>query len=199
MFKIYTSSIIIFFKNARKTLFSNLFNTIITLLIILFISVACLNTFEWLIFKANWTVVISNLPLYAFGSFPPDEQWRPATWIISLLLLSVFTLWGPEWKWLRKYLLIIWVGTIPLGLYLLYGGLGLSPVMSRQWGGLTLTILLTVYSSLLSLPIGIVLALCRQSSLPMVKKPSSIFIDVMRAIPLISVLFFVQDVLQEQP
>ncbi len=79
MFKIYTSSIIIFFKNARKTLFSNLFNTIITLLIILFISVACLNTFEWLIFKANWTVVISNLPLYAFGSFPPDEQWRLAT------------------------------------------------------------------------------------------------------------------------
>ena len=149
MFKIYTSSIIIFFKNARKTLFSNLFNTIITLLIILFISVACLNTFEWLIFKANWTVVISNLPLYAFGSFPPDEQWRPATWIISLLLLSVFTLWGPEWKWLRKYLLIIWVGTIPLGLYLLYGGLGLSPIMSRQWGGLTLT---TVSYTHLTLP-----------------------------------------------
>ena len=92
MFGIYTSSLIIFFKNARKTLFSNLFNTIITLLIILFISVACFNTFEWLMFKANWKVVISNLPLYAFGSFPANEQWRPATWIISLLSLSIFTL-----------------------------------------------------------------------------------------------------------
>ena len=192
MFRIYTNSLIIFFKNARKTLFSNLFNTIITLLIILFISVACFNTFEWLIFKANWKVVISNLPLYAFGSFPSNEQWRPATWIISLLSLSIFTLYGPEWKWLRKNLLIVWVGTIPLGLYLLYGGLGLSPIMSRQWGGLTLTILLTVCSSLLSLPIGIVLALCRHSSLPIIQKLSSIFIDVMRAIPLIAVLFFGQ-------
>ena len=79
-----------------------------------------------------------------------------------------------------------------MGLYLLYGGLGLSPIMSRQWGGLTLTILLTVCSSLLSLPIGIVLGLCRHSSLPIIQKLSSIFIDVMRAIPLIAVLFFGQ-------
>ena len=192
MFKININSKIIFFKNLRNTLFSNVKNTIITLLILLLLSVACLNSFEWLIFKANWKVVISNLPLYAYGSFPPDEQWRPATWIISLLLLSVFTLWGPEWKWLRKNLLIVWVGTIPLGLYLLYGGLGLSPIMSRHWGGLTLTILLTVCSSLLSLPFGIILALCRQSSLPLVQKLSSIYIDVMRAIPLIAVLFFGQ-------
>ena len=186
------NSIIIFFNRSRKTLFSNWINTFITLLIILFISVAFFNTFEWLIFKANWEVVTSNLPLYAFGSFPTNEQWRPTTWIISLLSLSLFTLWGPEWEWLRKNLLIIWVGTIPLGLYLLYGGLGLSPIMSRHLGGLTLTILLTVCSSLFSLPFGIVLALCRQSSLPVVQTLSSIYIDVMRAIPLIAVLFFGQ-------
>ena len=190
MLKTNINSAIFFFKNIRKTLFLNIFNSIITLLITLFISVASFNTFEWLLFKANWKVVISNLPLYAFGGFPPDEQWRPATWIISLLLVSIFTLCGPEWKWLRKNLLIVWVGTIPLGLYLLYGGLGLPPIMSRQWGGLTLSILLTVCSSLLSLPFGIVLALCRQSSLPLIQKASSIYIDVMRAIPLIAVLFF---------
>ncbi len=192
MLKINTDSIIISFKNLRKILFSNLFNSIITLLIIVLISVSCVNTFEWLIFKADWKVVISNLPLYAFGSFPPNEQWRPATWIISLLSLSIFTLCGPEWRWLRKNLLIIWVGTIPLGLYLLYGGIGLSPIMSRHWGGLTLTILLTVCSSFLSLPFGIVLALCRQSSLPLIQKVSSMYIDGMRAIPLIAVLFFGQ-------
>ena len=192
MFKININSIIFIFKNLKKIFFSNLFNTIITLLIILFISAACFNTFAWLIFKANWEVVLSNLPLYAFGSFPPNEQWRPATWIISLLILSIFTLCGPEWKWLRKNLLKAWVGTIPLGIYLLYGGFGLSPIMSRHWGGLTLTILLTVCSSLLSLPFGILLALCRQSSLPLIQKLSSIYIDVMRAIPLIAVLFFGQ-------
>ena len=191
MSKTNTNSVIFFFKDIRKTLFLNLINTIITFLIIVFISVAFFNTFEWLIFKANWKVVILNLPLYAFGSFPPDEQWRPATWIISLLLLSIFTLCGPEWKWLRKNLLIVWVGTIPLGLYLLYGGLGLSPIMSRHWGGLTLTILLTACSSILSLPLGIVLALCRQSSLPLIQKVSSIYIDVMRAIPLLLFFFLV--------
>tara|TARA_B100000700_G_scaffold4542_1_gene5189 strand:- start:447 stop:1229 length:783 start_codon:yes stop_codon:yes gene_type:complete len=106
--------------------------------------------------------------------------------------LSIITLFGPEWQWLRKKLLITWTATIPLGLYLLYGGLGLSPIMSRHWGGLTLTILLTACSLLLSIPLGIVLALCRQSSLPVIQKLSSIYIDVMRAVPLIAVLFFGQ-------
>ena len=184
--------IIIFFQKLRKTLFSNFFNSIISLLFILIISVVCFNTFRWLIYNANWKVVTSNLPLYAFGSFPPSEQWRPTTWIISLMSLSIITLFGPEWQWLRKKLLITWTATIPLGLYLLYGGLGLSPIMSRHWGGLTLTILLTACSLLLSIPLGIVLALCRQSSLPVIQKLSSIYIDVMRAVPLIAVLFFGQ-------
>ena len=180
------------FQSLRKTLFSNLFNTFFSLVLIYIISLICLNTFEWLFFNANWKVVTSNLPLYAFGSFPTDEQWRPATWIISLLSLSIVTLFGPKWKWLRKKLLLAWISTLPIGLYLLYGGLGLSPIMSRHWGGLTLTILLTVFSSVLSLPLGIVLALCRQSSLPLIQKISSIYTDVMRAIPLIAVLFFGQ-------
>ena len=180
------------FSYLRKTLFSISLNSIITFFILLTISVACFNTFEWLIFKANWNAVVSNLPLYAFGSFPADERWRPATWIISLLSLSILTLYGPEWEWLRKNLLIVWLCTIPLGLYLLYGGFGLSPIMSRHWGGLTLTILLTVLSSLFSLPLGIILALCRQNSFPLINKLSSIYIDVMRAIPLIAVLFFGQ-------
>ena len=181
-----------FFQKLRKILFSNLFNTTFSLVIIFIISSVLLNTIEWLIYNANWKVITSNLPLYAFGSFPPDEQWRATIWIISLLLLSFVTLFGPKWKWLRKNLLLAWISTIPLGLYLLSGGLGLSPVMSRQWGGLTLTILLTACSSLLSLPLGVILALCRQSSLPLIQRLSSIYIDVMRAIPLIAVLFFGQ-------
>ena len=184
--------IIIFFQKLRKIIFSNFFNTIFSLFIILIFSSVCLNTLGWLIFNANWAVVTSNLPLYAFGSFPPNEQWRPATWISILLSLSVLTLLGPKWKWLHKNLLIAWISTIPLGLYLLYGGFGLSPIMSRHWGGLTLTILLTACSSLLSLPIGIALALGRQSPLLLIKKLSSIYIDVMRGIPLIAVLFFGQ-------
>ncbi len=183
---------LIFLQKLKRNLFSNLFNTVISLFIIFIICLVCLNTFKWLLFNANWEVITLNLPLYAFGSFPAEEQWRPTTWLISLLCLTTITLWGPKWKWLRKNLLIAWVGTIPLGLYLLYGGIGLSPIMSRHWGGLTLTILLTVCSSLFSLPFGIILALCRHSSLPLIKKISASYIDVMRAVPLIAVLFFGQ-------
>ena len=192
MLKMTLNSIIIFLQKLRRTLFLNLFNTVISLIIILITSLFCLNSFRWLLFNANWNVITSNLPLYAFGSFPPEEQWRPTTWIISLLSICIITLCGPEWKWLRKNLPIIWAGTIHLGLYLLYGGLGLTPVMSRHWGGLTLTILLTTCSSLFSLPLGIVLALCRQSSFWLMQKLSSIYIDAMRSVPLIAVLFFGQ-------
>ena len=186
------NSIFVVIKKQSKTLFSNSFNTILSLIIILIIYLICFNTFEWLIHRANWSVVTSNLSLFAFGSFPLNQQWRPTIWIILLLSISIVTLWGPEWEWLRKNLLLAWVSTVPIGLYLLYGGLGLSPIMSRHWGGLTLTLLLTTCSSLFSLPLGIVLALCRQSTLPFIQKFSSIYIDVMRAIPLIAVLFFGQ-------
>tara|TARA_Y100001968_G_scaffold100714_1_gene90628 strand:+ start:3744 stop:4781 length:1038 start_codon:yes stop_codon:yes gene_type:complete len=186
------NSIFIFVQQIRKNLSSNFLNTFITLILIFIIGLVSSNTFKWLIFEANWKVVGSNLPLFAFGSFPSNEQWRPAIWIISLLVLSIVTIYGPKWKWLRKNLLIAWVSTVPLGLYLLYGGFGLTPIMSRHWGGLTLTILLTTCSSLLSLPLGILFALCRQSSLPLIRKLSSLYIDVMRAIPLIAVLFFGQ-------
>tara|TARA_B100001094_G_scaffold213300_1_gene207362 strand:+ start:233 stop:955 length:723 start_codon:yes stop_codon:yes gene_type:complete len=89
-------------------------------------------------------------------------------------------------------LLFGWIGTVPLGIYLLNGGFGLDTVMTRNWGGLTLTILITSCSILFSLPIGILLALCRRSSIFLIQKLSSFYIDVMRAVPLIAVLFFGQ-------
>jgi len=142
--------------------------------------------------NSNWEVVTSNLNLYAFGSFPIDQQWRPTLWFFSLLSITFITVYGPKWKWLRKNLIFGWIGTVPLGIYLLSGGLGLNPVMTRHWGGLTLTILITSCSILFSLPIGILLALCRRSSIFLIQKSSSFYIDVMRAVPLISVLFFGQ-------
>ncbi|WP_241434027.1 MULTISPECIES: amino acid ABC transporter permease [unclassified Prochlorococcus] len=170
----------------------DLINWLLTSIILLIIGLCFIFTLKWLIFTANWKVVTQNLPLYAFGSFPPNQRWRPAIWIFSLLILSVFTLIGPNWGWFRKGLPLAWVSTIPLGIYLLSGGFGLSSVMSSNWGGLSLTILLTECSLFFSLPLGIFLALCRQSKLPLVNSLSSIYIDSMRAVPLIAVLFFGQ-------
>ena len=179
-------------KKMKNIIFYNLFNIFMSLIIILLILSFFFFTLKWIIFDSSWKVITSNLPLFAFGSFPASERWRPTIWIIYLLLLSVITLIGPEWKFLKKNLFIGWLTTLPLGFYLLYGGFGLSPVMSRNWGGLTLTIFLTLSSAFLALPLGIFLALCRQSSFLLIKKISSMYIDFMRAIPLIAVLFFGQ-------
>ena len=179
-------------KKMKNIIFYNLFNIFMSLIIILLILSFFFFTLKWIIFDSSWKVITSNLPLFAYGSFPASERWRPTIWIIYLLLLSVITLIGPEWKFLKKNLFIGWLTTLPLGFYLLYGGFGLSPVMSRNWGGLTLTIFLTLSSAFLALPLGIFLALCRQSSFLLIKKISSMYIDFMRAIPLIAVLFFGQ-------
>ena len=180
------------FKFLKISLFRNLFNSIISLLLILIIGSIITTSLKWIIVNANWEVVTSNLPLFTFGSYPPSQRWRPTIWIIILFLLCGATLFGSKRKWLQNNLIYGWITTLPIGFYLLYGGFGLSPVMSRNWGGLTLTIFLTVFSLIFSLPLGIVLALCRQSSFPLIKKISALYIDLMRSIPLIAVLFFGQ-------
>ena len=170
----------------------NSINYSISLMFLFIVLFFWLNTFEWLFSNFDWEVVQSNLHLYTFGSFPKSQQWRPAIWLISLIFLFFLTVLGPNKKWIQKISTIGWICTLPLGIFLLYGNFGLTPVMSRNFGGLTLTIFLTVCSSFFSLPIGIALAFCRKSSLQLIRKISSIYIDIMRSVPLISVLFFGQ-------
>ena len=179
-------------KKFKEILFLNSFNNFLNILLISTIFIIFLQSFNWFIVNSKWSAVTTNIPLFFFGTFPEDQRWRPFLWIISLLSVCLLSILPPKWKWLRKKLLIAWIGMIPLGIFLLYGGLGLQSVMSRNFGGLTLTILLTICSSIFALPIGIGLAFCRQSSLFVVKKLSSIYIDSMRAVPLIAVLFFGQ-------
>ena len=85
-----------------------------------------------------------------------------------------------------------WLLMMPLGLWLLAGGGVLDPVPSRLWGGLVLTLLLTVFSGVIALPLGVLLALGRCSELTTARQLSKIYIDGMRAVPLIAVLFFGQ-------
>ena len=137
-------------------------------------------------------MVSANLPLFAVGSYPSDQRWRPLLWISTCVVLVVLTLTAPRGAGWRRALPPLWIAMAPLGLWLLAGGLGLLPVGTRHWGGLTLTLLLTAGSGLLALPLGVLLALGRRSDLPVLRWSSTAYIELMRAVPLIAVLFFGQ-------
>ena len=81
------------------------------------------------------------------------------------------------------------LGLALLGIWLLYGGLGLSFVETREWGGLMLTVFLAVYSGLIAIPLGILLALGRQSRLPVLRLLSIACIEFWRGVPIITVIF----------
>ena len=165
---------------------------LITLALIALLGWGGWSVLHWLLHGADWSVVTSNLPLYGVGSYPADQRWRPLVWITGLIILTLLTLVGPHQGLWRKALPIAWLAMAPLGLWFLAGGLGLMPVGTSDWGGLSLTLLLTIGSGLLALPLGVLLALGRRSALPVLRWSSVAYIELMRAVPLIAVLFFGQ-------
>ncbi len=179
-------------KKARRNLFQNPIDTIITIILLSIIYWTASSVLRWLFTIADWTVVTENLRLYIFGSYPVEKQWRPQLWLTLLSALSLFTLLGRHKGHLKKSLSSFWIMITPLGIFLLAGGFGLSPVKTSDWGGILLTLILTLCSALLALPLGIFLALGRHSSLTFVSSICRVYIDLMRSIPLIAVLFFGQ-------
>ena len=122
-----------------------------------------------------------------FGFYPYEEQWRPAIAIVMLVSLLIFSQYRRNWK---KYLFYIWIGGLVIMGVLMKGGiLGLTPVDTTQWGGLPLTLLLSVFGLTAAYPLGIVLALGRQSRLPAIRSLCVVYIELIRGVPLISLLF----------
>ena len=167
-------------------------NRSVTLVLTALIGWGVWSLLHWLLLAADWSVVVSNLPLYVVGSYPVDQRWRPLVWMVALVVLIGLTLLGPRRGPLQRWLPLLWLAMAPLGLWLVAGGLVLEPVSTRDWGGFTLTLLLTIGSGLLALPIGVLLALGRRSQLPVLRLSSTAYIELMRAVPLIAVLFFGQ-------
>ena len=167
-------------------------NRLVTLVLTALVGWGGWSLLHWLLLSADWGVVLANLPLYGVGSYPADQCWRPLLWMGAIVLLVALTLWGPRRGPLQRWLPSLWIAMAPLGLWLVAGGLGLSAVGTRDWGGFTLTLVLTAGSGLLALPLGVLLALGRRSALPVLRLSSTAYIELMRAVPLIAVLFFGQ-------
>jgi len=131
-------------------------------------------------FGACWGFIVEKYRLILFGAYPYDEQWRPTA---AVLLFLVFGAWRPRILWL-------WVLAALVIYILMRGGVfALALVETSRWGGLPLTLILSVVGLGLAFPFSVMLALGRRSKLPVLRALSTLFIEVVRGVPLISVLF----------
>ena len=138
---------------------------------------------------ACWAFVNAKFGQFMFGRYPIEERWRPILVAILFVVLLV-PLLVPRVP--RKGLnAILFFGALPVVAFiLLIGGMfGLPHVETSLWGGLLVTLSLSFVGIAVSLPLGIVLALGRRSKMPIVKMLCVIFIETVRGIPLITVLF----------
>ncbi|KQM75751.1 amino acid ABC transporter permease [Xylophilus sp. Leaf220] len=136
---------------------------------------------------ACWGVIAEKWRSLLFGRYPFDQQWRPATALAVLVALLAASAWPRFWRW---PLVPAWIAGIALFVLLMRGGWGgLETVPTGRWGGLPLTVALAVFSLGAAFPIGLALALGRRSQLPVVRTVCASYIELIRGVPLISVLF----------
>jgi general L-amino acid transport system permease protein len=137
---------------------------------------------------ACWIFVRARLGQFIFGFYPEAERWRVIVCLV-MALGGIYGLLGAPVRF-RKASAIFFFVIFPLAsFWLLRGGLGLLPVPTEQWGGFMMTIVISIVGIVLSLPIGIALALGRRSNLPVIHLLSVIFIEFVRGVPLLTVLF----------
>ncbi len=137
---------------------------------------------------ACWGVIAEKWRLILFGRYPYEEQWRPelatVAMVAAVVASCVRALWRP---WL---LLGMWAVALALFFGLMGGGVfGLAPVRTDQWGGLPLTVMLATLGVFCAFPLAVLVALGRRSGLPAVRSACIAYIELVRGVPLISVLF----------
>lgn len=189
----------------RQRLFATPLDAAITLVCLLIVWRISVPLVHWLLLDATWNgtsrddckgagacwvFVRMRFGQFMYGQYPPAERWRVdlvgALWVLATVALS--------WRSLKHRSAMTLATAIilpPLGIVLLHGGwgTGLALVETREWGGLMLTLFLTVYAGLIAIPLGILLALGRRSRLPLIRFASMVFIEFWRGVPIITVIF----------
>ena len=195
----------------RANLLSSSFNIVLTILIVgllawaipeivkfLFIDAvwtgndreACLASVQHREIGACWPFVWERLPYFIYGSYPISERWRVDVFFVMLAVGIVWLLWlnAPRRDLGAIYFFLI----LPVTSFILLTGwsaIGLRPVDTVLWGGVLVTIVVAAVGIVCSLPLGILLALGRRSRMPTVRLLSVIFIEFVRGVPLVTVLF----------
>lgn len=190
----------------RDNLFDGVFNSVLTIAAILLVLLVLPSALNWLVFGANWTggaeacranpdgacwpFVSSRWEQFLYGFYEKSERWR-----VDILLLVLFVgIFLMAWEKMpgRKFIAMFMLFVFPVvAFFMMYGNesLGLPIVETSQWGGFSLTLVIALSGIVASLPLGVLLALGRRSTMPVVSLLSTIFIEFWRGIPLVAVLF----------
>jgi general L-amino acid transport system permease protein len=151
---------------------------------------ACLEAVQHRPIGACWPFVYDRFAYFVYGSYPIAERWRVDLFFAMLAVGVVWLLWL-EAPW-HNYAPIYFFAILPVCSFILLHGLALIdvPVVDTSlWGGMLVTIVVATVGIVFSLPLGIMLALGRRSDMPTVKLFSVVFIEFVRGVPLITVLF----------
>jgi general L-amino acid transport system permease protein len=186
----------------KGKLFNGVFNSLLTIATLFILWKIVPPFIEWAFLRSNWfssaqackgavgacwSVITQNFRFIIFGFYPYDSQRRPA---IAMLILFGLLFYSRDRRHWKKHLAYAWVlGLATMGLLMKGGIFGLRSVESTQWGGLPLTLLLSVFGLTAAYPLGVVLALGRRSRLPLIKALCILYIELIRGVPLISLLF----------
>src|SRR6266446_2731608 len=186
----------------RTNLFNSVLNTILTLAAVYLLAVTIPPVIRWAAVDAIWhadsgracrgdgacwAFIGEKGRFILFGRFPYEEHWRPLFTIVIFIAMILAScdrrLWG-------RRLAGLWlVGLIAVGVLMRGGILGMSYVETSLWNGLPLTLILSVVGMIFAFPLAILLALGRRSQLPAVRAVSVGYIELVRGVPLITVLF----------
>ena len=187
----------------RRNLFANWLSTVTTVAAVALFVYWLPGIADWALFQAIfrpdagvcqaargsgacWGVVAEKYRLIIFGYYPYDQQWRPEVATILLVGLLVASCIRTFWK---SWLAAVWLVVLAAFFWLMYGGFGLAVVPTDRWGGLPLTIMLASLSIILAFPLSVLVALGRRSEMPAIRTFCVIYVELIRGVPLISVLF----------
>ncbi|WP_254787652.1 amino acid ABC transporter permease [Variovorax sp. OV700] len=187
----------------RQSLFQSPASAVLTILTIWFVLMLAPPLVQWLLVKASfqapdaqacreaggacWAFIREKYRLILFGTYPHAEQWRP---LLATALLVASIVWTATRRLAGLQIVGLWAFTILAVATLMWGGLlGLAFVENTRWGGLPLTLILSTFGIAFAFPIGILLALGRRSRMPAIKAMCVAYIELIRGVPLISLLF----------
>jgi general L-amino acid transport system permease protein len=136
---------------------------------------------------ACWGFIAEKHRFILFGTYPYEQHWRPAIATLLLIGLWIFSAIRIFWK---SWLALVWLlGLTFIGVLMWGGILGMPYVENERWGGLILTLLLTTFGLAIAFPLSILLALGRRSDMPVIRALCIGYIELIRGVPLISLLF----------